>query len=91
MSWEHILARQLKDRDNPTVPRYLEGEVVSATPLKIAIYDGSALLEGEALRRVDPLVWAGQEGSPFPLKPLEVGQKVLLLGEQSFVILGVLA
>ena len=90
MSWEQKLARQFKDRDNPMKAPYTDGEVVSADPLKVSIYDGAVLLEGEALRRLDPFVWNGSQGGAFPLKALEAGQRVLLLGDQVFTILGVL-
>lgn len=54
MAWAEKMAQELKKRDNPGMGPYIEGTVVSASPLKISIYDGAAILGEAQLRRVDP-------------------------------------
>ena len=54
MAWAEKMAQELKKRDNPSMGPYIEGTVVSASPLKISIYDGGAILGAEQLRRIDP-------------------------------------
>lgn len=104
MAWEHRLAKQFKFRDNPRREPYLIGTVVSASPLKISIYGGEAFLEEARLRRADPYLRCGAKEACSPAKtgctgcgdgccleprPLEVGQRVALVGEQTYLILGV--
>lgn len=48
------MAKELKKRDNQSVGPFIEGTVVSASPLRISIYDGAAILPVEMLKRVDP-------------------------------------
>ena len=37
MAWAEKMAQELKKRDNPSMGPYIEGTVVSASPLKISI------------------------------------------------------
>ena len=105
MSWEHDIAKQIKKRDNPALPVYLEGMVASAEPLVISVFGGQVMLREGQLRRVDPLMlWSPWETCPRGVKgdgtcgacgsgkcieprPLEVGQKVALVGQQTYFIL----
>lgn len=105
MAWAEKMAKELKKRDNPSMSPFIEGTVVSASPLKISIYDGAAILGVEQLRRVDPWMQCTAYSSCAPrtqsgctgcsqgkcLKPrsLETGQKVLLIGRQTYYIIGV--
>ena len=91
MAWEHKIAQELKKRNNPSFPPYLTGEVLSPVrtedpetqeytyegPLIISIYDGRARLQADNLV---VLQHCGQ---------LYKGQTVALLGEQKFIVLGV--
>ena len=91
MAWEHKLAAELKKRNNPTFPPYMTGKVISPTrktdpltgivsyegPLIITIYDGQARLAEENLV---VLQHCGQ---------LSKGQTVALIGDQTFIVLGV--
>lgn len=54
MSWEHRMAKQLKQRDNPTLPTFFTGKVVSASPLTVSAFDGQVMLKAPQLRRLDP-------------------------------------
>ena len=91
MAWEHKLAQELKKRNNPTFPVYMTGDVISPVrvvdpetgavsyvgPLIIAIYDGQVRLEEKNL------VVLQHVGM------LHEGHRVALLGEQKFIVLGV--
>ena len=91
MAWEHKLAQELKKRNNPTFPPYMTGSVISPVmktdpltglvtyegPLLVTIYDGKVRL------KEDNLVVLQHCGM------LHNGQTVALLGEQRFIVLGV--
>lgn len=118
MAWSEQLAAEFKRRNNPRIPQYLIGTVVSAQPLKVSVYDGSVILQGDQLKRVDPWLqctayrgctpktgatcdWSGgkvlqncagcDQGRCIELRPLEVGQEVALVGDQTYILLGVVA
>jgi len=78
MAWEHQLAAELKKRDNSTFNPWVTGKVVSADPLVITAYDGQVRLTSKELT---VLQHVGE---------LEEDDRVILLGEQSFVVLGVI-
>lgn len=90
MAWEHKLAQEFKKRNNSIYPVYLTGKVVSPKrietvpgeytyegPLIITIYDGKVRLQSDQLI---VLQHCGQ---------LYKGQTVALIGEQTFIVLGV--
>lgn len=54
MAWQERMARELKQRNNPTLPVFFTGKVVSASPLTISAFGGNVMLSGGQLRRVDP-------------------------------------
>lgn len=54
MSWEHLLAKEIKNRDNPMLPNFFTGTVVSTSPLTVSAFDGAVMLKGAQLKRVDP-------------------------------------
>lgn len=107
MAWAEKMAQELKKRDNPRMGPYIEGAVVSTSPLKISIYDGAAILGAEQLRRIDPWMQCGaykacewrynvqmpcngcSDGKCLTPCPLLKGQKVLLIGQQVYYIVGV--
>lgn len=116
MSWEHKFARELKDRDNPTLPTFFTGKVVAVSPLTVSAFDGQVMLQPPQLLRVDPWLQCTAykncspkggatcdydggkvlanctgcaQGKCLELRPLEVGQKVALVGDQVYYILGV--
>lgn len=94
MAWEHKFASELKKRNNPTFRPYLTGNVISPVrnvtnimgeqivtysgPLIITIYDGKVRL------RENNLVVLDHCGMLYK------GQKVALLGDQTFIVLGVI-
>lgn len=77
MAWETELAREFRDRDNRPVLQPQIGEVISVSPLRIAllsdaaileagqIYLCSALAEGQ-VRKANVLVPSGQFTLPLP-------------------------
>jgi hypothetical protein len=93
MAWEHKLAKELKRRDNPFFQPYLTGKVISPTktvinvggeqmvtysgPLIVTIYDGQVRLNEEQLLVLEH---CGM---------LYKGQTVALLGDQKYIVLGV--
>lgn len=116
MGWEHKIARELKQRDNPNIPNYIIGTVVGAEPLRVSIYDGKVVLSGKQIKRIDPwvrctakdngctpqlgaplagmppcrgCVMNGKAGECLEPRPLQVGQQVVLVGDQTYVVLGV--
>lgn len=107
MAWAEQMARELKKRNNPSMGPYIEGLVVSASPLKISIYDGAAILGAEQLLRVAPWMQCTayqscvpkaqsgctgcSQGKCLEPRPLLAGQKVLLIGQQVYYIIGVVA
>ena len=54
MSWDHQLAKEIKSRDNPKLPNFFTGKVVSTSPLTVSAFDGAVMLKGAQLKRVDP-------------------------------------
>lgn len=75
MSWEHQIAKQFKDRDNPTTYAWFAGKVQSpirtvnnkgevsySGPLIVSAFDGQIILRAEQLRTLDhvPQVYAPQ-------------------------------
>ena len=84
MAWAEKMARELKKRDNQSMGPYIEGTVVSTSPLRVSIYDGAAILPQAQLRRIDPHL--SEAGS---MAELAAGQKVLLIGQQIYYIIGV--
>lgn len=75
MSWEHQIAKQFKDRDNPTTYAWFAGKVQSpirtvnskgevsySGPLIVTAFDGQIILRAEQLRTLDhvPRVYAPQ-------------------------------
>ena len=75
MSWEHQLAKQFKERDNPTTYAWFAGEVQSPVritndkgevsysgPLIVSAFGGEVILRAEQLRVLDhvPQVYAPQ-------------------------------
>lgn len=105
MAWAEKMAKELKKRDNPSMGPYIEGTVVSVSPLKISIYDGAAILGAEQLHRINPWMQctaylscipgaqsgcAGcSQGKCLEPRSLETEQKVLLIGRQTYYIIGV--
>lgn len=105
MAWAEKMAQELKKRNNPSMGTYIEGTVVSASPLKISIYDGAAILGAEQLRRLDHWMQCTaysscaprtqsectgcSEGKCLEPRALLTGQKVLLIGQQVYYIIGV--
>ena len=89
MSWEHSLAKEFKKRNNKFFAPFLTGKVLSPVrkvvggrtvyegPLLVEIYDGQVRLTADNLT---VLQHCGQ---------LYKGQTVALLGEQTFIVLGV--
>lgn len=91
MAWEHKLAQEFKKRNNSIYPSYLTGDVISPVmqtdpqtgvvsysgPLIITIYDGKVRLEEKNLV---VLQHCGM---------LHKGQSVALIGDQTFIVLGV--
>lgn len=93
MAWEHKLAKELKKRDNAFFQPFLTGTVVSPVrnvvieggeevvtydgPLIITIYDGRARLNESELVVLEH---CGQ---------LYKGQTVALIGDQKYIVLGV--
>lgn len=41
MAWQERMARELKQRNNPTLPVFFTGKVVSASPLTISPLAGT--------------------------------------------------
>lgn len=75
MSWEHQIAKQFKERDNPTTYAWFAGKVQSpirtvnnkgevsySGPLIVSAFDGQIILRAEQLRPLDhvPQVYAPQ-------------------------------
>lgn len=75
MSWEHQIAKQFKDRDNPTTYAWFAGKVQSPVrtvnnkgevsysgPLIVSAFDGQIILRAEQLRTLGhvPQVYAPQ-------------------------------
>lgn len=75
MSWEHQIAKQFKDRDNPTTYAWFAGKVQSpirtvnnkgevsySGPLIVTAFDGQIILRAEQLRTLGhvPQVYAPQ-------------------------------
>lgn len=75
MSWEHQIAKQFKDRDNPTTYAWFAGTVQSPIrsvndkgevsfhgPLIVTAFDGQIILRDRQLRTLDhvPQVYAPQ-------------------------------
>lgn len=54
MAWAEKMAKELKQRNNPTMPTFFTGKVVSASPVIVSAFDGQVMLQGAQLRRVDP-------------------------------------
>lgn len=89
MAWEHSLAKELKKRNNKFYSPFLTGKVLSPIrqvvdeqetfegSLAVSIYDGQVTLTEDNLM---VLQHCGQ---------LYKGQTVALLGEQTFIVLGV--
>lgn len=97
MAWEHKLAKEFKKRNNSVFQPFLTGRVVSPVrvevdpgdeetpptyrydgPLIVTIYDGRARLQEDNLQ---VLQHCGQ---------LYKGQSVALIGDQTFIVLGVI-
>ena len=89
MGWSENMAKEFKKRNNPNTGPYIVGKVVSGSPLKISIYDGQVLLQGSQLKRVNPWLMTKDEG--ITLKPFTAGQEVALIGDQTYIILGVVS
>lgn len=77
MSWENELAGEFRARDNRTVFQPQIGEVISVSPLRIALLSDAAILEAEQIylcsclaekqvRKADISVPAGQFTLPLP-------------------------
>ena len=49
MSWENELAGEFRARDNRTVFQPQIGEVISVSPLRIALLSDAAILEAEQI------------------------------------------
>lgn len=93
MAWEHKLAKELKRRDNPFFQPFLTGKVTS--PVKhvtniggeqIITYDGPLIVtiyDGQVRLNEDNLLVLEHCGM------LYAGQTVALLGDQKFIVLGV--
>ena len=94
MSWEHQIAKQFKERDNPTTYAWFagtvqspirtvnnKGEVSYSGPLIVTAFDGQIILRAGQLDHV-PQVYAPQTvalvGDPFGKSA--GGQTILLLG-----------
>lgn len=75
MSWEHQIAKQFKERDNPTTYAWFAGKVQSpirtvnnkgevsySGPLIVSAFDGQIILRAEQLRTLGhvPQVYAPQ-------------------------------
>lgn len=91
MAWEHLLANEFKKRNKSTFPPYLVGKVISPVkrtdskgrvwydgPLIVSIYDDRVRLQEQNLIQLEHV---GQ---------LYKGLQVALLGEQIYMILGVI-
>lgn len=93
MGWEHDLAKQFKKRDNPEFKDYVVGDVISPRiefdpetgdidsiqgELMISCYGGQIRYTSSHLQKLSSC------------GILYKGQKVLLLGDQNPIILGVI-
>jgi len=84
MSWEHDMARTLRDRDNRPATAWFSGTVASVSPLVVSCHDGQVMLRNAQLVRLagGGQLTQGDEvalcGDPFSGAPGAL--RVLILG-----------
>lgn len=84
MSWDHELARSLRQRDNRPATAWFSGTVETASPLVVSCCDGQVMLRGAQLVRLAGAgtLAAGDQvalcGDPFSGDPGAL--KILVLG-----------
>ena len=77
MTWDYELANRIKDRGQGNQAPCLEGEVVSAAPLIVSLYDGEVMAPPAPLKVVESAPGYTVSGYVIQKLPWRVGDRVV--------------